>query len=399
MINLTTNENAIIFTFIDSKHYLTGSGTIEVPKSSLSLITDDSQMATFRKAPSNDIFVSAPYSEFGKTKAELIEWFEENGFSDGGIAPEDVEQMIDEAVIPIENDVETISGDVQTLSGNVSTLSGNVNTLSGDVQTLSGNVNTLSGDVQTISGDVQSISGDVSTISGDVQTLSGNVNTLSGNVNTLSGEVATKVEQSDFDDLKDEIIDNERVISETFVAVSGAIDDNAAAISGKADTSAVTAVEQALSGKANVSDVYTKAETDAAITSAISEIQLSGYVETEVFDQKEEAIAHALTDLHQNKADKSEIPDMDDYVKTEKFNLLKAEVYDQSINKADVTYVDNAIANVEQTIEDNELVTAQAFVSINNRLGGLSFVALTQAEYDALATKDSNTIYFIKDNS
>ena len=349
MINLTTNESAIIFEFIDSQHYLTGSGTIEVPKSSLSLITDDSQMATFRKAPSNDIFVSAPYSEFGKSKSELISWFEENGFSDGGgVTPEEVEDMIDEAVIPIENDVEAISGDVQTLSGNV---------------------NTLSGDVQTISGDVQSISGDVSTISGDVQ--------------TLSGEVATKVEQSDFDDLKDEIIDNERVISEAFVAVSGAIDDNAAAISGKADASSV----------------YTKAETDAAITSAISEIQLSGYVETEVFDQKEEAIAHALTDLHENKADNSEIPDMDDYVTNAKFNLLKSQVAEQALNKADVTYVDSAITDVEQTIEDNELVTAQASVSMDNRLGGLSFVALTQAEYDALTTKDSNTIYFIKDNS
>lgn len=29
-----------------------------------------------------------------------------------------------------------------------------------------------------------------------------------------------------------------------------------------------------------------------------------------------------------------------------------------------------------------------------NALGGLSFVTLTQAEYDALATKDGNTIYF-----
>ena len=400
MINLSTTESSIIFTFTDSNHYLTGDGTINVPKSSLSLITDDSQMATFRKAPSNDIFVSAPYSEFGKSKEELIEWFEENGFSDGGIAPEEVEQMIDEAVIPIENDVEVISGDVQTLSGNVSTLSGDVASISGDVQTISGDVQSISGNVNTLSGNVNTLSGNVNTLSGDVQTLSGNVSTLSGDVSTISGdvqtlsdEVATKVEQSDFDDLKDEIIDNERVISEAFVAVSGAIDDNAAAISGKADTSAVTAVEQALSGKANVSDVYTKAETDAAISSAISDIHLSGYVETEVFDQKEEAIAHALTDLNER------MPDMDDYVKTEKFNLLKAQVSDQDINKADVTYVDNAISNVEQTIEDNELVTAQAFVSINNRLGGLSFVALTQAEYDALTTKDSNTIYFIKDNS
>jgi hypothetical protein len=322
-------------------------------------------MATFRKAPSNDIFVSAPYSEFGKTKAELISWFEENGFSDGGgVTPEEVEQMIDDAVIPIENDVET-----------------------------------------------------------------------------LSGEVATKVEQSDFDDLKDEIIDNERVISETFVAVSGAIDDNAAAISGKADTSAVTAVEQALSGKANVSDVYTKAETDAAITSAISEIQLSGYVETEVFNQKEEAIAHALTDLHENKADKSEIPDVSNY-------------YTKSEVDSAITDVSDAVDDLAQVVEDNERVVAEAFVDINNsmisgitiprgvgrvavpvtsgvaempvatsqtygvvqvdntihsgstnpvsaaavyqQLGGLKFVALTQTEYDNLQRKDSGTIYFIK---
>ena len=457
MINLTTNESAIIFEFIDSQHYLTGNGTIEVPKSSLSLITDDSQMATFRKAPSNDIFVSAPYSEFGKSKQELISWFEENGFSDGGIAPEDVEEMIDEAVIPIENDVETISGDVQTLSGNVSTLSGDVQTISGNVQTISGDVSTISGDVQTLSGtvntlsgDVQTLSGTVNTLSGDVQTLSGDIETISGDVQTLSGEVATKVEQSDFDDLKDEIIDNERVISETFVAVSGAIDDNAAAISGKADASAVTAVKQALSGKANVSDVYTKAETDAAITSAISEIQLSGYVETEVFNQKEEAIAHALTDLHENKADKSEIPDVSNY-------YTKSEVDSAISGKADtsaITDVSDAVDDLAQVVEDNELVTAQAFVDINNsmisgitiprgvgrvdvpvtsgvaampvatsqtygvvqvdntihsgstnpvsaaavyqQLGGLKFVALTQTEYDNLQRKDSGTIYFIK---
>jgi len=33
---------------------------------------------------------------------------------------------------------------------------------------------------------------------------------------------------------------------------------------------------------------------------------------------------------------------------------------------------------------------------VDTHLGGLSFVALTQAEYDALATKDPNTLYIIK---
>lgn len=32
--------------------------------------------------------------------------------------------------------------------------------------------------------------------------------------------------------------------------------------------------------------------------------------------------------------------------------------------------------------------------SVITRLGGLSFVTMTQAQYNALASKDSNTIYF-----
>lgn len=34
--------------------------------------------------------------------------------------------------------------------------------------------------------------------------------------------------------------------------------------------------------------------------------------------------------------------------------------------------------------------------SITEKLGGLNFVVLTQAEYDELETKDANTLYFIK---
>ena len=271
MINLSTTESSIIFTFTDSKHYLTGSGTIEVPKSSLTLVMDDSDMATFRKSASNDIFVSAPYSEFGKSKEELISWFEENGFSDGGLAPEDVEQMIDKAIAPIET------------------------------------------------------------------------------------EIAGKA-------TKQELEDAERVTAEAFVDVNNKLDNT-----------------------------YTKTEVDDAIEHAIDDIDLSNYVDVPTFNNKELAIAEALTDLNENKADKTEIPDMDDYVKTDKFNTLKAQVFDQGLNKADITYVDKAI-------EDNELVTAQAFVSINNRFGGLKLQKITQSDYDALATKDNNTLYIITTN-
>ena len=84
MITLTKDGSAIKFTFDDSQHYLTGDGVIEVPVNSLALVTDESDMVTFKKAASNDIFISALYSDFGMSKSELIAWYKNNMVSSGG---------------------------------------------------------------------------------------------------------------------------------------------------------------------------------------------------------------------------------------------------------------------------------------------------------------------------
>jgi hypothetical protein len=49
------------------------------------------------------------------------------------------------------------------------------------------------------------------------------------------------------------------------------------------------------------------------------------------------------------------------------------------------------------TPADGDVLTYNGTSSqwVNKALGGPHFVALTQAEYDALATKDQNTIYLI----
>lgn len=101
MIQLTKTGNAIKFIFDENDHYLYN-GTIEVPVNSLTLVTDESGMFTFKKSATNDIFISGLYSEIGMTKAELETFYKENMVGStgggGGTTPEEVQEMIDESI-------------------------------------------------------------------------------------------------------------------------------------------------------------------------------------------------------------------------------------------------------------------------------------------------------------
>lgn len=101
MITLNASGGSVTFTFSGNSTYL-NDGTIEVPVNSLALIIDESDMATFRKAASNDIFVSANVSEFGMTKAELESWYKANMVGStgggGGVTSGEVQTMIDESI-------------------------------------------------------------------------------------------------------------------------------------------------------------------------------------------------------------------------------------------------------------------------------------------------------------
>lgn len=101
MITLNASGSSVTFTFDGNSTYL-NDGTIEVPKNSLALIIDKSDMATFRKAASNDIFVSANIAEFGMTKDELMAWYKANMVGStgggGGVTSGEVQTMIDESI-------------------------------------------------------------------------------------------------------------------------------------------------------------------------------------------------------------------------------------------------------------------------------------------------------------
>ena len=102
MITLNASGSSVTFTFDGNSTYL-NDGIITVPKNSLALIIDESNMVTFKKSQSSDIFVSANIAEFGMTKDELIAWYKANmvssgGGGGGGVTPSEVQTMIDESI-------------------------------------------------------------------------------------------------------------------------------------------------------------------------------------------------------------------------------------------------------------------------------------------------------------
>lgn len=201
MITLSKSGNTVTFTFDENSGYLQN-GTIDVPINSLALITDESDMATFRKSASNDIFISARYEEFGMSKAQLEQWYKANmvssgggGGGTGGTTPEEVQQMIDSS----------ISGKTDTSA------------------------------FTAFSGDVQSTLDEIETVAGAA-------------FNDLNDRMAEKLDASAYTpvDLSDYY-----TTAQTDSAIT-------ASVSGKADTSAVTqSISEAVSGKASQSDLET----------------------------------------------------------------------------------------------------------------------------------------------
>lgn len=104
-------DGRVKFTFTDSSHYQYN-GVADWPLNSLSMTLDDSSMVTF-KNQAGDIVYSILLSDLEKTKAEMEELYADVFVGDtGGITPEEVAEMIDEAVAPVEDDIETIADDI-----------------------------------------------------------------------------------------------------------------------------------------------------------------------------------------------------------------------------------------------------------------------------------------------
>ena len=171
-----------------------------------------------------------------------------------------------------------------------------------------------------------------------------------------------------------------------------------AIISGKADTSVVTAVANDVSTVSG--QVATKVATsDFNTYTAATATALNGKADTSAVTTVSDALTShtANTTVHVTAAEKAEWDD-----KAEVIELTQAQ-YDALVTKdPDVLYVISDAAPAEVIISttitssstNGEAASAKA---VYDFVGGLKMVKMTSAEYQALATKDANTVYFVGD--
>lgn len=148
-------------------------------------------------------------------------------------------------------------------------------------------------------------------------------------------------------------------------------------------------------GGGDLSNYYTSAQTDSqiqsAVTAAVTEIEnelsdyaTSGDIQTinERINTKDEVISIALNELHE-QIENIDIPDVSNFV-----------------TSGDVqTQITSAVTAIENELSEAEQVTSTALNDINSRMVSSelikTIVKMSQAEYDALATKDNKTLYII----
>ena len=316
MITFEKQENGVLFTFENSDKYLYGSGTIEVPFNSLSIIQDESDMITLRKSASWDIFLSGRYDtdfNYG-SKEDAVDALKEALFDEtgGGVTEEEVEQMIEEATsgIPSSQVIEQLRTDVNAVSGEVDTLQDDVASKA-DASALTAVNDALT--AHTANTNIHVTSTDKSNWDAKQDALTAGENiTISGNViSAEAGNNIIELTQEEYDALVDKDPDALYIITD---AQEINMNDYATKtdLAAKADVSALTAVSDAVTGKADAS----------ALTAVANDVQtVSGQVATKVdtsdfnaysaatdarIAEDEEVTAAALNDLAETVSGKQD---------------------------------------------------------------------------------------------
>ena len=270
MITLSKSGNSVTFTFENNGHYLMN-GTIDVPVNGLILVTDESEMASFLKID-GDPFISCLYSDLGMTKAELISWYEENMVGSTGISEEEVEAMISSATTDFFDGVEYDSDDKAIYFYNGETIKATIDASDFVIDGMVDNV-----EIQTISGASYLVI-EFNTAAGkeDIQIpvtsfFDAEMYYTKAEVDSaLSGKADTSAVTASISAAVSGLAESSAVTEEISEAVSGKADTSAvteeisAAVSGLAQSSAVTAINSSLTAHTANTDIHTTSAEKAA---------------------------------------------------------------------------------------------------------------------------------------
>ena len=185
MISINKQGNAIVIEFTDNDKYLFN-GKIEVAPNELIVVTDDSEMATFRKASNGDVLFSQLISDIQiagspVTKDTIIDQFATIGFISGEGAVSSVNGQTGEVVITAD------SLNVYNKTEIDSALEGKQDSLvSGTtIKTINGNSILGEGNIEITGGTVDTTMSDTSENAVQNKVIKAYVDGLVGDINSV----------------------------------------------------------------------------------------------------------------------------------------------------------------------------------------------------------------------
>lgn len=185
MISINKQGNAIVIEFTDNDKYLFN-GKIEVAPNELIVVTDDSEMATFKKASNGDVLFSQLISDIQiagspVTKDTIIDQFATIGFISGSGAVSSVNGQTGEVVITAD------SLNVYNKTEIDTALNGKQNSLvSGTtIKTINGNSILGEGNIEITGGTVDTTMSDTSENAVQNKVIKAYVDGLVGDINSV----------------------------------------------------------------------------------------------------------------------------------------------------------------------------------------------------------------------
>lgn len=185
MISINKQGNAIVIEFTDNDKYLFN-GKIEVAPNELIVVTDDSEMATFKKASNGDVLFSQLISDIQiagspVTKDTIIDQFATIGFISGEGAVSSVNGQTGDVVITADSlnvynktEIDTalngkqdslVSGTtIKTINGNSILGEGNIEITGGTVDTTMSDTSENAVQNKVIKAYVDGLVGDINSV-------------------------------------------------------------------------------------------------------------------------------------------------------------------------------------------------------------------------------------------